>query len=101
MDRDSCEVSIGRCLHAAMVYPSNYGVIPHTLSSDGDPCGVLVVSHGPVVAGAVIRSRPIGALKMEDEAGGDEKIIAVPVDKLHPFYNNVKSYEDQIGRAHV
>jgi len=94
LDKDSGALFVDRFLHTAMFYPANYGFIPHTLSNDGDPCDILVVSHVPVVAGAVIRSRPIGALKMEDEAGGDEKIIAVPVDKLHPFYNNVKSYTD-------
>ncbi len=94
LDKDSGALFVDRFLHTAMFYPANYGFIPHTLSSDGDPCDVLVVSHVPVVAGAVIRSRPIGALKMEDEAGGDEKIIAVPVDKLHPFYNDVQTYKD-------
>ena len=94
LDKDSGALFVDRFLHTAMFYPANYGFIPHTLSSDGDPCDVLVVSHVPVVAGAVIRSRPIGALKMEDEAGGDEKIIAVPVDKLHPFYNDVQTYSD-------
>ena len=94
LDKDSGALFVDRFLHTAMFYPANYGFIPHTLSSDGDPCDVLVVSHVPVVAGAVIRSRPIGALKMEDEAGGDEKIIAVPVDKLHPFYNDVQVYSD-------
>ena len=77
-----------------MFYPGNYGFIPQTLSDDGDPCDVLVVSQVPVVAGAVVRCRPVGALMMEDEAGGDEKIIAVPVDALAPFYSNVRSYRD-------
>src|SRR5262249_8345385 len=77
---------VDRFLHTAMFYPGNYGFIPHTLSLDGDPCDVLVVSQVPVVPGAVIRCRPVGALVMEDEAGGDEKILAVPVDSLHPFY---------------
>ncbi len=94
LDKDSGALFVDRFIHTAMFYPANYGFIPHTLSGDGDPCDILVVSQIPVVAGAVIRSRPIGALLMEDEAGGDEKIIAVPVDKLHPFYTNVKSYED-------
>jgi inorganic pyrophosphatase len=77
-----------------MFYPGNYGFIPHTLSADGDPCDVLVVGQVPVVPGAVIRCRPVGALMMEDEAGMDEKILAVPIDKLHPFYTGIKSYED-------
>src|SRR5215475_3853202 len=78
----------------AMFYPGNYGFIPHTLSADGDPCDVLVAGQVPVVPGAVIRCRPVGALVMEDEAGGDEKILAVPVDALHPFYAGIKSYRD-------
>ena len=94
LDKDSGALFVDRFLHTAMFYPANYGFIPHTLSGDGDPCVIMVVSQVPVVPGAVIRSRPIGALLMEDEAGGDEKIIAVPVDKLHPFYANVRSYKD-------
>jgi len=94
LDKNSGALFVDRFLHTAMFYPANYGFIPHTLSGDGDPCDIMVVSQVPVVPGAVIRSRPIGALMMEDEAGGDEKIIAVPVDKLHPFYANVRSYSD-------
>ncbi len=94
VDKESGALRVDRFLHTAMFYPANYGFIPHTLSPDGDPCDVLVVSQVPVMPGAVIRSRPIGALLMEDEAGGDEKIIAVPVEALHPFYNNVRGYQD-------
>ncbi len=94
MHKESGAMFVDRFLHTSMVYPSNYGFIPHTLSEDGDPCDALVLSHVPVVPGAVIRSRPIGALLMEDESGLDEKILMVPVDKLHPFYSKVKSYED-------
>ena len=94
MDKDSGALFVDRFLHTPMVYPSNYGFIPHTLSDDGDPCDVLVVGQYPVVPGCVIRCRPIGALLMEDESGGDEKILAVPVDKLHPFYSKIRSYED-------
>ena len=86
IDKKSGALFVDRFLHTAMFYPGNYGFIPHTLSADGDPCDVLVVSQVPVVPGAVIRCRPVGALMMEDEAGGDEKILAVPVDALHPFY---------------
>jgi inorganic pyrophosphatase len=64
------------------------------LSEDGDPCDVLVISQVPVVPGAVIRCRPVGVLLMEDEAGNDEKVLAVPVDALHPFYTGVTSYRD-------
>ena len=85
---------VDRFLHTSMVYPANYGFIPHTLSGDGDPCDVLVIGQLPVISGAVIRSRPIGILWMEDQAGADEKIIAVPVDDLHPFYSKVTSYKD-------
>src|SRR6476620_6269010 len=85
---------VDRFLHTAMFYPGNYGFVPHTLSADGDPCAVLVVSQGHVVPGAIVRCRPVGALMMEDEAGGDEKIIAVPVDALAPFYSNIRSYRD-------
>lgn len=94
LDKESGALFVDRFLHTAMFYPGNYGFIPHTLSGDGDPCDVLVVGQVPVVPGAIIRSRPIGALMMEDESGPDEKIIAVPVDKLHPFYNDINSYTD-------
>ena len=94
IEKSSGALFVDRFLHTAMFYPSNYGFIPHTQSADGDPCDIMVVSQVPVVPGAVIRCRPVGALLMEDEAGGDEKILAVPVDALHPFYNDVKSYKD-------
>jgi inorganic pyrophosphatase len=94
MDKESGALFVDRFLHTAMFYPGNYGFIPHTLSLDGDPCDILVVTQVPVVPGAVIRCRPVGALIMEDEAGSDEKIIAVPVDRLHPFYTGVRSYRD-------
>ncbi len=94
MDKDSGAMYVDRFLHTSMVYPGNYGFIPHTLAADGDPIDVIVVGQNPVVTGAIIRSRPIGALLMEDEAGADEKILAVPVDKLYPFYNKVQSYLD-------
>src|SRR5437764_4210709 len=94
LDKRSGALFVDRFLHTAMFYPGNYGFIPHTLSADGDPCDVLVISQVPVVAGAVIRCRPIGALVMEDEAGNDEKILAVPVDALNPFYAGIQSYRD-------
>jgi len=92
MDKESGALFVDRFLHTAMFYPGNYGFIPHTLADDGDPCDILVVGPTPVVPGAVVRSRPIGALMMEDEAGGDEKILAVPVDALHPFHVGIGSY---------
>lgn len=94
LDKASGAMFVDRFLHTSMVYPANYGFIPHTLSDDGDPCDVMVVGRRPIIPGAVIPCRPIGAIMMEDESGHDEKIVAVPVEKLHPFYNNVKSYTD-------
>jgi inorganic pyrophosphatase len=94
LDKASGALRVDRFLHTAMFYPGNYGFIPHTLSADGDPCDVLVVTQMQVVPGAIVRCRPVGALLMEDEAGRDEKIIAVPVDALAPFYKDVRSYRD-------
>jgi len=94
LDKASGAVFVDRFLHTAMFYPGNYGFVPHTLAEDGDPVDVLIVGAVPVVPGAVVRCRPIGALLMEDEQGPDEKIIAVPVAKLHPYYGDVRSYRD-------
>jgi inorganic pyrophosphatase len=85
---------VDRFLYTAMFYPGNYGFIPHTLAADGDPMDVIVLGPTAVVPGAVVRSRPVGALLMEDEAGGDEKIIAVPSSKLTQRYDKVKNYSD-------
>lgn len=94
VDKDSGAMFVDRFLHTAMHYPCNYGFVPHTLSEDGDPVDVLVAGSLPVVPGAVVRARPVGVLVMEDEKGLDEKILAVPVDDLHPFYTNVTSYRN-------
>jgi len=94
LDKESGAVFVDRFLHTAMYYPCNYGFIPHTLSEDGDPTDAAVLGDVPVVPGCIIRSRPIGVLIMEDEAGIDEKILCVPVDALHPMYGNVASYRD-------
>lgn len=94
MDKDSGLIFVDRFLHTAMVYPGNYGFIPHTLSGDGDPVDVLVIGRTPVMPGAVMRSRPIGVLLMEDDGGQDEKIIAVPQAQLHPFYDNINDVTD-------
>jgi inorganic pyrophosphatase len=94
IDKASGAVFVDRFVSTAMFYPVNYGFVPHTLSDDGDPIDVLVVSQLAVVAGAVIRVRPIGALMMEDESGHDEKIIAVPVSKLTTLFDDVKTYQD-------
>lgn len=93
IDKASGAMFVDRFLHTAMYYPANYGFIPHTLSKDGDPVDALVLGRTPVIPGAVIRSRPIGVLIMEDEAGLDEKILMVPVNDLHPYYEEVSSYE--------
>ena len=92
LDKESGAIFVDRFLHTAMFYPGNYGFIPHTLADDGDPMDIIVVGPTPVVPGAIIRARPVGALIMRDEAGGDEKILAVPVDALHPFYTGVDSW---------
>jgi len=92
LNKESGALFVDRFLHTAMFYPGNYGFIPHTLSGDGDPVDVLIVTQVPVVAGAVVRCRPIGALMMEDEAGSDEKVIAVPVASLDAYYADVTSY---------
>ena len=94
IDKESGAMFVDRFLHTAMHYPANYGFIPHTLSEDGDPIDALVLGQVPVIPGAVVRSRPIGILMMEDEAGKDEKLLMVPVTDLKPYYANVKSYKD-------
>jgi inorganic pyrophosphatase len=92
LDKDSGALFVDRFVHTNMYYPCNYGFIPHTLSGDGDPADVLVVSTAPILAGAVISVRPIGVLMMEDDGGKDEKIIAVPTSKTYPFYDGVEEY---------
>lgn len=92
--KESGAMYVDRFLHTAMHYPCNYGFIPHTLSDDGDPADVMVLGNMPVAVGSVMRVRPIGVLFMEDESGVDEKILAVPHSKLHPFHDNVTNYTD-------
>jgi len=94
LDKASGALFVNRFLHTAMYYPANYGFIPNTLSEDGDPCDAMALSQVPVVPGAVIRCRPVGALLMEDEHGVDEKILAVPVDELNPYYEGVAELDD-------
>jgi inorganic pyrophosphatase len=94
LDKASGTLFVDRFLHTSMVYPANYGFIPHTLAEDGDPTDIMVVTQVPVMATAIIRCRPVGVLMMEDEHGPDEKIISVPVDKLNPYYSNVANYTD-------
>jgi len=94
MDKAAGTLVVDRFLYTAMRYPGNYGFIPHTLSDDGDPCDVLIANQRGIVPGAVIAVRPVGVLKMQDEAGGDEKIIAVPVSRLTRRYEKVLNYTD-------
>ena len=94
VDKESGALFVDRFMNTAMFYPCNYGYVPHTLSDDGDPVDVLVVSPFPLMNGSVIRCRPIGVLKMTDEAGEDAKVLAVPVSKLSTLYDDVKSYQD-------
>ncbi len=94
LDKQTGALFIDRFMSTAMHYPCNYGYIPHTLSDDGDPVDVLVLTPYPLIPGVVVRCRPIGMLKMTDEAGGDEKLLAVPIDKLTSIYRNVQSPED-------
>ncbi len=94
IDKESGAVFVDRFMHCAMYYPANYGFIPQTLAQDGDPLDALVVGAVPVIPGSVIRCRPIGVLMMEDESGIDEKILMMPVDKLNPFFYNIKDHTD-------
>jgi inorganic pyrophosphatase len=94
MDKQAGTLVVDRFLYTSMRYPGNYGFIPHTLSDDGDPIDVLIANQRGIVPGAVIAVRPVGVLKMQDEAGGDEKIIAVPVPRLTRRYENVLEYTD-------
>ncbi len=94
MNKAAGTLFVDRFLHTPMRYPGNYGFVPHTLSDDGDPIDVLVANTRPIISGAVINVRPIGVLKMEDDGGGDEKILAVPSPKLTKRYINVHNYAD-------
>ena len=94
MNKEAGTLFVDRFLNTPMRYPGNYGFVPHTLSDDGDPIDVLVANTRPIVPGAVINVRPVGVLKMEDDGGGDEKIIAVPSPKLTKRYINVHEYTD-------
>ena len=94
MDKASGALFVDRFLYTPMRYPGNYGFVPHTLSADGDPIDVLVCNTRAIIPGGVINCRPVGVLVMEDDGGGDEKIIAVPSSKLTKRYDNVKTYSD-------
>jgi inorganic pyrophosphatase len=97
MDKKAGTLVVDRFLYTSMRYPGNYGFIPHTLSDDGDPIDVLIANQRGIVPGAVIAVRPVGVLRMQDEAGGDEKIIAVPVPKLTRRYEHIHNYTDMPG----
>lgn len=94
MDKEAGALVVDRFLYTAMRYPGNYGFIPHTLSLDGDPCDVVVANTRAIAPGAVMSCRIVGVLIMEDEAGGDEKLIAVPSSRLTQRYDHVADYTD-------
>jgi len=94
VDKDTGAMFVDRFMSTAMHYPCNYGYIPHTLSDDGDPVDVLVITPIPLLTGVVVRCRPVGMLKMQDEAGDDAKLLAVPVDKLTNLYRDIESPRD-------
>ena len=93
-DKKSGAIFVDRILHTPMRYPTNYGFIPHTLCDDGDPLDCLVMTRWTLQPGVVIAVRPVGVLYLEDEAGGDEKVLAVPVTKVSPYYKDVEDYTD-------
>jgi inorganic pyrophosphatase len=94
VDKESGALFVDRFMSTAMHYPCNYGYVPQTLSDDGDPVDVLVITPFPLVPGTVVTCRPLGVLKMEDEAGGDAKLLAVPIDKILSIYSHWKKPED-------
>ena len=94
MDKASGTLFVDRFLYTPMHYPGNYGFVPHTLSTDGDPIDVLVCNTRAIVPGAVMNCRPVGVLIMEDDGGGDEKIIAVPSTKLTRRYEKIETFTD-------
>ena len=94
LDKASGALFVDRILHTAMRYPCNYGFIPHTLADDGDPIDALIVARSPFIPGSIARVRPVGVLMMEDDAGGDVKLICVSVNKVYPYYADVQEYTD-------
>ena len=94
IDKETGALFVDRFVSTAMHYPCNYGYVPHTLSGDGDPVDVLVITPFALMPGVVVRCRPIGLLKMTDEAGGDTKLLAVPIDKLTPLYRGIETARD-------
>jgi inorganic pyrophosphatase len=94
IDKETGALFVDRFVSTAMHYPCNYGYIPNTLADDGDPVDVLVITPFALMPGVVVRCRPIGLLKMSDEAGGDTKLLAVPIDKLTPLYRAIQTARD-------
>ncbi|WP_297461886.1 inorganic diphosphatase [Ferrovum sp.] len=94
LDKETGAMFVDRFMSTAMHYPCNYGYIPQTLSQDGDPVDVLVITPVPLITGVVVRCRALGVLKMTDEAGQDAKLLAVPVDKLCTLYQHLEHVED-------
>ena len=94
VDKATGALFVDRFMGTAMHYPCNYGYIPRTIADDGDPVDVLVVTPFPLVAGVVVKCRPVGVLKMTDEAGGDSKLLAVPIDRILPWYKHWQKPED-------
>lgn len=94
VDKDSGAIFVDRFMGTAMQYPTNYGYVPHTLADDGDPVDVLVMTPVPLIPGVVVRCRPLGVLLMEDEAGLDAKVLAVPIQKVCGLYGHLKTYQD-------
>lgn len=93
-DKASGALFVDRILHTPMRYPANYGFVPHTLSPDGDPIDALVIARSPFMPGSVVRARPIAVLNLEDEHGGDEKLLCVPVDTTFPYYSKIGQGND-------
>lgn len=94
VEKESGAVVLDRVMHSAMYYPANYGFVNQTLSQDGDPADVLVLTEYPMVPGCVLNCRLIGVLIMEDESGIDEKLLAVPVSKIDPTFDEIQDLED-------
>ena len=94
VDKQTGALFVDRFVSTSMHYPCNYGYIPRTLSDDGDPVDVLVITPFALMPGVVVRCRPIGLLKMTDEAGGDTKLLAVPIDRLTPLYRHIETMRD-------
>ena len=94
VEKESGALFVDRFMSTAMFYPCNYGYVPQTLSEDGDPVDVLVITPVPLLSGSVVTARPIGMLKMTDEAGHDAKILAVPTEKLLPMYGFIREHSD-------